>query len=213
MWKPNPEIYFHIVNLFPQASYRYSMVLAGIITVIGIALFLCVTHKACKTNKRRHLQAGIRFGSVILGLAGFIYLISGIQTVCIAASHGMYQDNLSWNKITKNIRTTPNEDNLPKDLTDCIILYYRFGCSDCEAVYPAMSAFFEDYEDVYWVSTRSDQGEKLRETYPVSHVPTGIYITDSGTGVYRTLYFDSTDEILFDETHAEELLQLYENNH
>lgn len=213
MWRPNPEIYFHIVNLFPHASYRYSLVFAGITTIIGITLFACMTHKTCKTNKKQHLRTGIRFASAILGLAGFVYLLAGIQTTSIAASHGMYQDNLSWSEITQNIRTTPTEDKLPKDLTGCLILYYRFGCSDCEAVYPAMSVFFEDYEDIYWISTRSDQGKQLRETYPVSHVPTGVYITDSGTGVYRTMYFDSTNEVLFNETHAEELLQLYENNH
>lgn len=213
MWKPNPEIYFPIVNLFPQASCRYSIIFAGLIAITGITLFLCLTHKADKTDKTNRLKNGIRFTSAVIGLAAFAYLIAGIQTLMTASSHGMYQNNLSWKTITESIQTTPKEDKLPKNLTGCIILYYRFGCSDCEAVYPAMSEFFDGYDDVYWISTRSKQGKTLLETYPVAHVPTGVYITDSGTGIYRTMYFDSTKEVLFHETHAEELLQLYENSH
>lgn len=213
MWKPNPEIYFHVVNLFPQASCRYSLIFAGLIAVTGITLFLCLTHKTNKTDKTNRLKNGIRFTSAVIGVAAFAYLIAGIQTIMTASSHGMYQNNLSWKTITESIQTTPKEDKLPENLTGCIILYYRFGCSDCEAVYPAMSEFFDEYDDVYWISTRSKQGKTLLETYPVSHVPTGVYITDSGTGIYRTMYFDSTEEVLFHETHAEELLQLYENSH
>lgn len=213
MWKPNPEIYFHVVNLFPQASCRYSLIFAGLIAVTGITLFLCLTHKTNKTNKTNRLKNGIRFTSAVIGLAAFTYLIAGIQTLMTASSHGMYQNNLSWKTITESIQTTPKEDKLPNNLTGCIILYYRFGCSDCEAVYTAMSEFFDGYDDVYWISTRSKQGKTLLETYPVSHVPTGVYITDSGTGIYRTMYFDSTEKVLFHETHAEELLQLYENSH
>ena len=47
-----------------------------------------------------------------------------------------------------------------------MLIFFRFGCSDCEAVYQDLSLALQNKPDIYWVSTMSNQGQDLLSKYP-----------------------------------------------
>lgn len=224
MWRPNPEIYYSIVQIFPDASWKYALIIAAILTICGIILFFLLEYSKRKQtmvqntpSKKQYLirnMVQIIIGSI--SLLAMFYLICGIQTLMQAHIHGMYQNNMSWKNMVTAIENTPVEDTLPdnpEDLQNSIILYYRFGCSDCEATFKEEQAYFQGLDDVYWISTRSEQGKELLKQYPVQHVPAGVYITDTNAGITRTLYLDTDKNVEFHSENAQELITLHNGSH
>ena len=67
------------------------------------------------------------------------------------------------------------EKNYKPKLGD-IVIYVRYGCPDCEALYAELESFVNETQDIYMVGTRSKTGLDLRETYPVSSVPSAVLI-------------------------------------
>lgn len=123
------------------------------------------------------------------GIMGF----ASINLFTTAYEHG-YRDYTKYtvNEIIYSVQKSPEEDTLPNKLENITVIYYRFGCNDCNQSYDQLSAYFENVSDVYWVATRSKQGQKLRETFPVENVPTAIFITNENTAVNFELTTTST---------------------
>lgn len=124
----------------------------------------------------------------MLGILAFLMLIF------VARQHGLYTINMTPAAIVHGIKNSPEEDEIPDDLSGKIILYYRFGCYDCEALYDELSSLVSD-ADVYWVSTRSRQGKALRSRYPVQYVPSGVYISIDGTKNFTHVLYGTRDGI------------------
>ena len=139
-------------------------------------------------------------------------LLSGLQITKTALVHGAQHPftesivNL-WNGIDRS----PEESKPPEDLSGCILLYYRFGCSDCEAVYPELSKKVNGQKNIYWICTRSEIGTILRKEYPVSRVPAGAYIRTDHTGLILPLYQTTANGTLLHEQNLELLLRAQEN--
>jgi uncharacterized C2H2 Zn-finger protein len=124
-------------------------------------------------------------------------------------------NEIKWEQALKALQNTPVEDNIKgKDLKNSIILYYKFGCPDCDAVFALEKNYFKNNK-VYWVSTRSKQGKKLLEKYSVQEVPSGVYIDSNGAGTALILYYSENGESKFDTNNADVLSQLqqYDKNH
>lgn len=92
------------------------------------------------------------------------------------------------NEIIHAVKNTPVEDTLPENLENIIVVYYRFGCNDCNLLYNELSACFSEINDVYWIATRSKQGKHLREQFPVENVPSALFIKNETTAVTFDLY-------------------------
>ena len=100
-----------------------------------------------------------------------------------AQDHGLYTTDITIYKMITGIQNSHKEDKLPDNLDNKIIIYYRFGCPDCETIYNDLNAYISDNNlNVYYVSTRSTQGKKLLKQFPVKTVPTGIYIYKNNQG-------------------------------
>lgn len=86
------------------------------------------------------------------------------------------------------------QDPVPADLSGCIVFYYKFGCEDCELLgnelYEAVSAMAPTYR----VATRSEQGKTMISKYPVTSVPSCVYVRPDGIPLYYTLYIDKGTE-------------------
>lgn len=129
-----------------------------------------------------------------------------INTITTAKEHG--SDNLTkkpLSSIVYSIKNSPIEDILPSDKTNIIVIYYRFGCKDCELIYNKLKDKTENVNHIYWVATRSEQGIDLRKTYPITEVPTGIYIDENKKMHEYLLYTKSTQN-------NKEYISLNENN-
>lgn len=100
-----------------------------------------------------------------------------------AVSHGAYSDEEydfqtePMSQIKARINMTPKDqsDELPEDKTGIIIIFYRWGCKDCEAIYDDLNKQITS-DNIYFVSTRSEIGKQLVQDYNILRVPSGIYI-------------------------------------
>lgn len=83
-----------------------------------------------------------------------------------------------------------------------VVIYYRFGCKDCEQIYDELKKDVEDSGiNVVWIATRTSNGKALLEYYPVKEVPTLILIKKSGEyEEYKPYTLNDKGEADYDET-------------
>ena len=181
-----------ILSILPNATLPGISIVPIILISMSIAGILLLRRKP-RTLSGRITEYLLYTCTLLSGL----FLISGGIVWYTGTQHGMYQINLTCQDILNGIHHSPIETPLPSDQspTQCLIIYYRFGCSDCESIYQELAEQLttSDNQNIYWVSTRSKQGENLRKSYPVSKVPSGVYIKGNGHAVTLPLY-DKTDD-------------------
>lgn len=116
----------------------------------------------------------------IIAIIGII-IYSGIFSY--AKQYGAYgdfykKDTLS--EIKQNIQYgfKDQSKDVPADPKGCIIIYYKWGCKDCKNIHDSLTAKLKTYDlfKTYFVSSRSDRGQKLLKDYAVDSVPSGVYI-------------------------------------
>lgn len=90
------------------------------------------------------------------------------------------------------ISLSPEEDAPPEDLTCHIIYYYRFGCKDCEALYPDLERRLEAIAPVVRIATRSEAGSALLETFPAASVPSCTYVKHDGSQLHYRLFDEAS---------------------
>ena len=126
----------------------------------------------------------LSFFTLLLSLV-FIVLFANYKHV--ALKYGAYGD---FDR-TETIRTINHRvrygyedqsEELPDDLTGCIIIFVKFGCPDCENVHDKLVKCLEDnnVENVFFVSSRSEKGKELVEKYQIQAVPSGTYFKKQG---------------------------------
>jgi len=147
-----------------------------------------------------------RAAAVVSVLACVLLLLAAItgytewSVISLARSHG-YADG--WDvapvDLWEDIELSPKEDHLPPDMSGCILLYYKFGCHDCNAlgteIYDTLSALAPTYR----VATRSRTGRRMLEDYPVPEVPACVYFKTDGTTLSYVLYKDTSDGTIVDQ--------------
>lgn len=139
---------------------------------------------------------------LIVSLLAVVLLISLFPISVTARNHGMTEESFSTMPITSvihSIANSPSQDSIDVDNVagGTIIMYYKFGCEDCEAVYKDLKAAVENVNDVYWISTQTENGKALLEKYPVTEVPSGIYVrnnTLSGNVTFSKFVLYTVDE-------------------
>lgn len=220
----------NILKLTGNMTYMHGMILIAIVFVTCIASFFAIEYgirKSIQIQKSNQignpkpkikisvLSYSLQFIVGVVLIFSMLYLATGTKLILKGQRHGMYQYDISWSQMKTSINSSHEESILPNDeskLTNSIILFYRFGCEDCEAVYNKELIASKQVKDIYWVSTRSKQGKELLKKYPIKEVPAGVYIANNGSGVIE--YLDSKSKNnRFDETNFETLLQLYKSTH
>ena len=167
-----------------------------------------------KQNRAKLLLIGTCI-SFCITIFGGLYAVASKQTISIAKQHGCHQLDMTWQEMLQGIAQSPIEDTLPKNqenLQNSLILYYKFGCDDCEAIYKDLQEQTKHLSNVYWVATRSKQGIRLRDTYPVTEVPAGVYITSRNTGVTKNLVQTVNQKVVIHQTNLDFLLSMLEES-
>ena len=145
--------------------------------------------------KRHHSKKEWTF-KFLYSVAYFIVL--SYATISIALFHIAYQHcyreymKQDIKDIIYSVKHSPVEDILPDNLTNATIIYYRFGCHDCNKIDNQLQEKFKNSPNTYWVATRSEQGKKLRKDYPVESVPSAIYIDNQKIGIVFDLKTQQT---------------------
>lgn len=124
-------------------------------------------------------------------------------------------------KATTSSLTPTNPDEVPDDLSGTIVVFYRVGCPDCEAVQTdlvnAIDSAQAQGHEIYVVSSRSALGRSLLAKYTLSEVPGAIYISTDPDGtrghMANVLYKSDEDgNSVFDEDAWDSLLRMQEED-
>lgn len=157
----------------------------------------------------------VMFAVIIIA---FLCGIGLMTTYTTALKHGHYKGiNVTTDKMWYRIENSPVESKLPDDFYDdptgCLIIYYKFGCPDCEAMHQQLTDLTADMKNIYWISTRSEQGQTLLEKYPVSEVPSAVYIKHDGTPLTYILYRRIDNTTVPDEQAISDMLDAISKDH
>ena len=128
-----------------------------------------------------------------------------------AELHGYQNIPMSTDNIVKFTELTPVEQILPKSKHGIIVIYYRFDCPDCHKIHEQLTKALnlEYHPEIYYVCSRSVQGQKLMKTYSIDTVPTAIYIPlKSDNIVSYPLAITKNNKTIFAKDNFERLLQL-----
>lgn len=100
-----------------------------------------------------------------------------------ALSFGAYDDFTKTETISSIREKTAKgfidqSDELPEDLSGCVLIYFKYGCPDCADIHDDLMTAMQSVstEKIYFVSTRSEKGKTLLEKYPMSEIPSAVYI-------------------------------------
>ena len=189
-----------------------TLIKIGLITAVAAILIIVAIAVIDNMMDRRKPNFGrpiwVIASFLLCVLAGTAGGILSLYTLCIKAdaySHGMVDSNITLQQAKTRIENSPEEDIPPANKKGVIFIYYKFGCEDCEAVYHELKQAFEKANvNVYWVSTQTENGKKLLDSYPVEEVPTGIYVrkqnyNDALSYTQKKLFYKQGNEYHIDE--------------
>ena len=176
---------------------------AILVIIMTIGLYLIAVHwmtndtpTLTKGHIRHHHSKKEWTFKFLYSVAYFIVL--SYATISFALFHIAYQHGYreymkqDIKDIIYSVKHSPVEDILPDNLTNTTIIYYRFGCHDCNKIDNQLQEKFKNSPNTYWVATRSEQGKKLRKDYPVESVPSALYIDNQKIGIVFDLKTQQT---------------------
>lgn len=144
-----------------------------------------------------------------------VLLISHIIVIISAVYHGADTESLNKFGIIRTIQAiikSPISDHSNEIAKKGnIIIYYRFGCKDCENIYSELKKCTDATQNIYFIATRQRTGKELLKQYPVDKVPTGIIIqenTYTAYILYENIYIDDIMHTQFNYKGFERLLEL-----
>lgn len=150
------------------------------VIVIGIlcAALLAGIHFAKRKPKHeKHIKTAcyVILGICLAGTACMAYLYDAGE------KRGMTMDDWKAENVAEIIRInneTPVSQTLPEERNGAIVILYRYGCPDCEAIYDDLHDAIDelDLKNVYYVASSSEYGQKLVEEGDIRYVPTGVYL-------------------------------------
>lgn len=139
--------------------------------------------------------------------------INAIKLNTIADKHGFYQiDTMPIKQIYPEIDALPEENDLPENMTDVTVIYYKFGCPDCKAIHKDLHEQLKVYDNVYYIYTRSKTGKQLRKTYPVKKIPSAIYIDKNKHTYACVLYKKQNGHAKLDWDNLNKLIKFMNHN-
>lgn len=189
---------------------------------IGILLLIGSLMGFIRTAKKYTKLKGIIL--TITTLLSCITMVGTFAMQTIASNRGFSNFSMPVSKVITSIMNSPKADKFPEDPSGSILILYKFGCPDCEAVYDDLKEAVEGH-DVYWIPTTDPNFVTLKEQYgdkthlkdgkPTIDVPAGIYIhkdpekMNGRTGTLYTLYHTDIDgTVHLDESALTRLFKL-----
>lgn len=197
------------------------IILSLIFIILSIILIILTVKKQKITNKTEHknhneINVISLLPFVCVLFVSIAFTTTTIIGCCRGFAHGMKSLDIDIPQMFNSIKLSPSEDTLPENLDDSIIIYYRFGCKDCEAIYDDISRFTDQMDNTYYVCIDSEQGKKLLKEFPVEEVPSAIYVRKNKNDkslmyTRKTLYKENDKkEVIFNEDEFERLILLRE---
>lgn len=160
----------------------YTLICTAITSMISLINFY--------RNKRKPQLKATGINKVLAAISIPVFIAYTITAV-MAYTHGADLESLQQFGVLRTIRAiqkSPVADrSVNLDHQGNILIYYRFGCADCEAVYDSLNAETAGRENIYWVASRQARGQELLQKYTVAEVPAGVIIQADGMYVSHVL--------------------------
>lgn len=151
-------------------------VLVALLFAVCIGLKIAVKRGRLPTHAKK-VTIVTNAGLALLVACG-IALFALYQT---GASRGMTSDDWKQMTIPQIIETnsnTPKTQTLPDTKNGTIVILYKYGCEDCESIYPELEKTLGELEakNVYYVASSTPDGNEIVENGDIESVPTVVYL-------------------------------------
>lgn len=188
--------------------YFSIFIVTAFLFLYGIWLLLYNAVHKPENNAQERTSFRRRIIAPLLIFCPIPFLLPGL----IATGHGVRIQDLDWKTTMRQIieynNNTPTADfMIPNDAKGALIIYYRYECDDCHAVYKDLEKELLGEDNVYWVASRSHLGKTMRKIAPTSTVPSGAYIAENGSVYVYDLLNNRTDPVSLNKTNLEILLK------
>lgn len=145
------------------------------------------SHKKNNEQKLHIVSVLLRIVCAMLILSSMSLIITSSVINKMALDRGAY-DNIQYSQTISEIMDDvkhgyKESKDIPSDLTGSIVIFYKYGCSDCKAIHDELVQELEKYKNnkIYFVSTHSATGNRL--VYPngntekafINDVPAIVY--------------------------------------
>ncbi len=123
-------------------------------------------------------SAGVTVGAVVCSL--MLGCVWAYATFAKSMASTYWTDH-SLTEVVTHAQSVPTSAETV-EAGDLVILY-KFGCSDCDAVYDDANALAaEKGVTLKWVSTDTELGRELAEKHGIDWTPTGVYMLNDKIG-------------------------------
>lgn len=155
-------------------------IVAGVLCAMMAALGLCLTFVGHKNTEEDviHLQNTVR---TILGMAVgallSLIIMGGTVIYCsnAKAMDGDWWHNHNFAETVQTAMRTP--DTAASTEAGDIIIVYKFGCEDCDAIYDSAKEYIASQSaNVKWIASNSEFGKQFCSDYSITWTPTGVYM-------------------------------------
>lgn len=184
-------------------------IIAGLMTAVPLTALIISLIR----NRRLEQASMVTPISCLLTLTATALLFIYLATFRVALTHGLCDTDITIQQMLTSTQLSPRETPLPEQPAGSLIVYYRYGCADCEAIYPQLHQQLRNIDHVYWVNTRSQQGMTLRENYPTGQTPSILYIPNNASVPYviEILYeYDDDGNSVLRQASVDRMLDLLE---
>ena len=179
-------------------SWKITIAIIAALIVVFLAAAIVTTRlylKSKNSDKPMHpTKVALPWICTVVLLLCLAY--TGIN-VAAAYDHGYYGQDASLAQLVNTTDRTPHDQSaeLPDELTSCIVVLYKYGCPDCDAIYDDLAQSVKNANvKVYYVSSKSERGSGLCAAYDVNDVPTAIAYADDSSVLQKILYYTDDDK-------------------
>lgn len=191
--------------------------------VFAIISLLILTILMQVMNHDRHgqlqtqqaLQFKRRAKSAMTAMAVIVTLLSIYATNLILTGihHGVFEPDTNLTEIASRLPVTPKETPVREEnLSNAILIFFKFGCSDCEAIHDDLQVALKNTPNVYYISTRSTQGLELQKRFPIEETPSAVYVYPDGERFAKFVLHtrDEHGKIILNQDFIRQILQIRE---
>lgn len=189
-------------------------VIAAVIALIGLTGFF--TWSICGKKDEEFIHSTVTvcrmfFGIFVGGIVACLVLL-GVYAYGTGVKHmsASYWSNHGISEVVSHVQNTPDSaDSIEKG---DLVVFYKFGCPDCDAVYDDANALAaESGVTLKWVSTDTDLGHEFAEKHGIDWTPTGVYVLNEKIGETEIIqaHIDKTegDETVLDADALSNLIE------
>ena len=162
--------------------------------------------------------------AILLGL-GIISLVIFAGYSSMAKKYGAYE-NVHLSQTLLQIKSSIDNgfiesENIPEEPKGSILIFFKYGCPDCTQIHDDLEEYLltHNVTNYYYVSSRSKQGKALIEKYPITEVPSGVYVKEKDSSIAKNITMiiyrktDKDSPISTFDTEAFEFLITNQNKH